>query len=159
MQTGDVKHFDMQARLLTYPHLYPLKTYIMIKRILILIIIMFISYTLVNKILNINAFVINIAKVGVFKGGMVDVAVFYALISELLCIVLLITKEHIGILVTLLVISSYTVYLSYLGFSGIYVMCGCGGILNNLTFYRHLAVNVILIITLLYLSVTHEDNR
>ena len=114
--------------------------------------IIFLSYTFLNKVLNYDSFIINIAKTGVFKNWMVDVAAFYALISELLCIVFLVFNERIGIFVSLLVILSYTIYLSYLGFNNIYEVCGCGGILNSLPFYWHLIINLLLITLLLYLN-------
>lgn len=110
-----------------------------------------------NKVLNVNAFVFNIAKTGLFRGYMVDIVALYALVSELLCIILLAIKERIGVFVSLVIVLSYTVYLSYLGFSNTYEECGCGGILNSLPFNWHLFINSFLVLILLYLNSNNEN--
>lgn len=118
---------------------------------LLLVIITFLGYTLVNKLMNIDAFIINIAKAGMFRGCLVNFAVFYALSSEILCIIFLIFKERIGICISLLVILSYTIYIVILKTCGKYEVCGCGGILNGLPFHWHFFINISLISVLLYL--------
>jgi hypothetical protein len=121
-------------------------------KILLLVITAFFGYTLVNKLMNIDGFIINVAKTSVFQGRMVDMVVLYALISEALCIVLLVVKERWGALVSLTVMLSYTLYVVYLKSVGKYEVCGCGGILNGLSFHWHLLINIFLILSLLYLT-------
>lgn len=121
-------------------------------KVLLLVIIAFFGYTLVNKLMNLDGFLINIAKTSVFQGRMVDLIAMYALISEALCIVLLVVKERWGALVSLSVMLSYTIYIIFLKSVGKYEVCGCGGILNGLEFHWHLLINIFLILTLLYLT-------
>lgn len=121
-------------------------------KVLLLVIIAFFGYTLVNKLMNLDGFLINIAKTSVFQGRMVDLIAMYALISEALCIVLLVVKERWGALVSLTVMLSYTIYIIFLKSVGKYEVCGCGGILNGLSFHWHLLINIFLILSLLYLT-------
>jgi len=135
-----------------------MKTSSLIKNAILFAIIAFLGYTFINKLLKLDSFALNIIKTNVFDGIWTYVAVAYALVSELACIVTLIFKERIGKILTLAVILSYTVYILYLWFNNLYEVCGCGGILNGLEFHWHFGINVVLITTLLYLNVYEEKN-
>ena len=123
------------------------------KKILLLAIISFFSYTFINKLMNVNSFLLNIAQTNVFNVYMVNFVALYALLSELICIVMLAFKEKVGSFVSLFVMLSYTLYLIYLGANNRYEICGCGGILNGLPFLWHLLINLLIIISLLYLCI------
>lgn len=128
------------------------------RRIAILIIITLYSYTLINKLLNIDAFLLNIAQTGLFRGFMVNVVASYALLSELICVILLVLRERVGCFVSLLVMLSYTLYLLFLGLNDRYEVCGCGGVFNGLPFLWHLFLNVLVITILLFLCINERKN-
>lgn len=130
-----------------------------INKLLLLIIIAFLGYTFVNKVFNYNAFTINIAKTGVFRGGWVDIVATYALISESICMLLLVAKERIGLIVTFFVLTSFTLYILYLKLTNAYEICGCGGILNGLPFHWHIVINLLLILSLTYLFYQDEKDN
>lgn len=113
------------------------------------VIIVFFSYTLVNKIINIESFMLNIAKTGVFHIKIIDFVAYLVLFIETLSIVLLIFKEKLGILLSLSMMIFFTVYIILLQLLGRYEVCGCGGILNGLSFSFHLLINLMVIILLL----------
>ena len=100
---------------------------------------------------NYDAFIINIAKTGMFRDRWVDAVAIYALFSEILCLVLLTVKERVGLIVTFLVLTSYTLYILFLQIANAYEICGCGGILNGLPFHWHFTINVLLILSSIYL--------
>ena len=128
-----------------------------IRRVLLWLIIFFLGYTFANKMMHFDVFLENLVRTGVFGSVMVYVVAIYALFTELLCLLLLIFKEKIGCLTTLFVLYSYTLYIFYLGVSGRYEVCGCGGILNGLQFKWHLLINLCMIICLTYLY--KDDNK
>lgn len=119
--------------------------------ILLLLLIMFFSYTFINKILDIDGFKINIAKTSLFRGFMVDIIAYLALSIEGICIVLLLFKEKIGLIFSWLMMLCFTCYICILFFLSLYEVCGCGGILNGLPFQWHLLINCIVIIVISFL--------
>jgi len=88
-----------------------MKTSSLIKNAILFAIIAFLGYTFINKLLKLDSFALNIIKTNVFDGIWTYVAVAYALVSELACIVTLIFKERIGKILTLAVILSYIISL------------------------------------------------
>lgn len=65
-------------------------------RVLLLAIIVFFSYTMINKATDMTAFTLNIAKTGIIPVFLIDFVVYSALLIELSCIVLLIFNEKEG---------------------------------------------------------------
>ncbi len=126
-------------------------------KILMLSIIVFFSYTFISKAININPFLLNIAKTGVFPMQMVDVIAYLALLAELSCIVLLVFKERSGIIASLLMMSAFTCYITLLYLLNRYEICGCGGILNGLPFHFHLLTNISIIVILTILLFTRKE--
>lgn len=119
--------------------------------LLLFMLIGFFTYTLINKALDVRAFQFNIAKTGLFNEKMVDVAAYAALTVEAVSILLLVIKEHLGLLWVLLMMLSFTSYIIFLFLTDRYEICGCGGILNGLAFKWHLLINVVLLIVIGYL--------
>ena len=122
-----------------------------LSRIMLLAIIMFFSYTLINKIINIEAFTLNIAKTGIFSVYLVDLIAYFVLFIELSCIVLLIFKEERGLQLSLLMMVIFTLYIIFLFLQDRYEVCGCGGILNGLPFLPHFFINSFIIVVLIIL--------
>lgn len=118
--------------------------------------ITFLGYTFVNKLINFDAFLINIAKTGAFNGNIIYAVAFYALITEMLSILLLVINEKVGHIVTLAVILSYTLYIIFLVSIGKYEVCGCGGILNRLPFMWHFIINIIIVSSLLFVCTNEK---
>ena len=124
----------------------------------LLFILIFFSYTLVNKATDLPSFKLNIAKTGLFPMQYVDILAYFALGIELICILLLICKEKIGLLFSLIMMLVFTSYILLLYILGRYEECGCGGILNSLPFGFHLSINLLIIVVLLVLNLsTHHE--
>lgn len=127
------------------------KVYNILYRILLLSIIVFFSYTMINKATNMTAFLLNIAKTGIFPVDLIDIVAYSALLIELSCIVLLIFNEKRGIQASLLMMITFTLYIVVLYLKNRYEVCGCGGILNGLPFLPHLSINLLIIVILITL--------
>lgn len=120
-------------------------------RILFFTILAFLGYTLVNKLLGFHSFAMNIVKTGLFQGAWVDIVACYALMAEFTCIALLLYKPKVGAVVSIFVMLSFSIYIIFLKALGRYVICGCGGILNGLTFHWHILINFLIISSLIYI--------
>lgn len=121
------------------------------RSILIFLIIIFFSYTFMNKALMFDSFLLNIAKTGLFNDFLIHVLALTGLIMEFISIILLALNKKWGILVSLGMMSLFTIYIICLYLLGRYEVCGCGGIMNGLNFWSHLLINSFLIILLYYL--------
>lgn len=120
-------------------------------RILLIYILAFLGYTLVNKISDYHSFTLNIAKTGLFGGVWVDIVAYYALMAEFTCIALLLYKPKVGAVVSIFVMFSFSAYIIFLKTLGRYVICGCGGILNGLAYHWHILINILIISSLIYI--------
>lgn len=127
------------------------KVIVALYQMLVLCIIVFFSYTLINKAADMTAFTLNIAKTGVFPVYLIDIVAYLALFTELSCIILLIFKERRGIQLSLLMMIVFTLYIVVLYLLNRYEVCGCGGILNGLPFFSHLSINLSIIFILIIL--------
>lgn len=124
---------------------------IFIYKILLILLIGFFSYTFINKILDIGGFMLNIAKSSLFRGYMVDIIAYSALTAEGVSLISLLFKEKIGLMISWLMMVCFTCYICILYFLSLYEVCGCGGILNGLSFQWHLLINCIVITIISYL--------
>ncbi len=119
--------------------------------ILQLFLIIFFTYTSINKIFNLPSFLLNIAKTGIFKGALVDIVAYSVISAEIISVALLIFRERIGFILSLCMMLTFSFYILYLYMFDLYEICGCGGILNGLPFVWHMFINGGIIIILLYL--------
>ena len=115
------------------------------------ILIIFISYTFMNKTLIFDDFLINIAKAGLFSNWMVYIVAYTAVCFESVAILLLIFKKKMGLYFTLIMLASFTLYILLLFMLDRYEVCGCGGILNGMSFNHHFTINILLIFITFYL--------
>lgn len=109
--------------------------------------------------MGVESFTLNIAKTGLFHGLWVDMVAYYSLLAEFASIALLLYKPRIGSAVSLLVMLSFTLYILFLKMTGRYVVCGCGGILNGLPFQWHFLINIIIVMSLLFIYRYEKENK
>lgn len=121
------------------------------KKLLYIISISFFSYTLMNKVLIYDSFLLNIAKTGIFSHYQVYIVSVIAILLEAVSILLLCLKKYYGLVLSLSMMSLFTLYIIVLYAMGRYEVCGCGGIMNGLDFKSHLFVNILLICIIVYL--------
>ncbi len=131
----------------------------LISEIGLLLIIGFFAYTLSNKLLQFDAFKLNVARTGLFEGQMVDAVSYLAVSMEACSILLLVFSRKWGLRFALLMMLVFTVYILYLASTGHYEVCGCGGVLNGLKFQWHLLINLVLIFILLLYVIYHRSHR
>lgn len=113
------------------------------------VLILFFSYTLVNKGLGFADFEFNIHKTGLYPLEMIRPVACAVLIVESLAIGLLVWNSLWGYRFALIMMAIFTGYICLLYSLGRYEVCGCGGILNGLPFYSHLAINIIVVLSLI----------
>lgn len=121
--------------------------------------IIFFSYTLANKLLQVENFKLNIAKTSLFHGVWVDVIAYLALLSESVCILFMVFTRRIGFFLTWIMMFAFTVYIIVLYILHRYEVCGCGGILNGLSFHWHLLINICLLLTTSLLLYYEERSK
>jgi len=63
---------------------------------------------------------------------------------------ILIRNKKKGLLLLIIAMLGFTIYISYLRFKGLYEVCGCGGILNGLSYQTHFFINILLIFSSVY---------
>lgn len=104
------------------------------------------SYVFANKALDISAFQMNIFKTGIFNEKNSNILAYVVLIVELSSIILLLINKRLGLDFLLILLLAFTLYISILFYLGRYEVCGCGGILNGLSYKVHLLINILLIV-------------
>ena len=104
------------------------------------------SYVFANKALDIDAFQSNLFKTGLFSDSAANTLAYFILIMELGSIILLLTNKILGLKVLFYMFIVFTLYISILKFLNKYEVCGCGGVLNGLSYEKHLIINISLII-------------
>lgn len=123
------------------------------------LILMFLTYTSFSKMTNMQSFLLNIAKTGVFSGIFVDIVAYSAIAAEVLNIILIVIKERLGLLFCLGMMLAFSLYILYLYVYGLYEICGCGGILNGLAFHWHILINGCIILLVCYLLYGCKDGK
>ena len=130
-----------------------------IRRVILCLFILFIGYTLASKLLDLESFQVNLVKTGLFSTGEVWAISVFALVVELVSVVFLVARERLGVYLSILMMLSFTAYIVMLKLFGRYEVCGCGGILNGMSFYSHLLVNVVILILLLSIYLTYSNHH
>jgi hypothetical protein len=104
------------------------------------------SYVFANKALDISAFQMNIFKTGIFSERISNLLAYIVLAIEFSSIILLLVNKKLGLDFLLILLLVFTLYISVLFYLGRYEVCGCGGILNGLSYKVHLLINILLIL-------------
>lgn len=110
-----------------------------------LFLILFISYTAMNKMISLESFQVNLLKTGVFDSEYIKLLSYSIISLELTVLLVLIFNSRIGGILLMAMLTTFTIYISLLRVFGRYEVCGCGGILNGLQFKYHFLINIILI--------------
>jgi hypothetical protein len=118
--------------------------------VIYLFLIAFFCYTASNKMINLYSFRTNLIKTSLFSQETANVFSIFIIILEYLVVLVLLLYKKIGVLIFSVIMLIFTLYISYLKFRGLYEICGCGGILNGLSYNYHLLINISLIIISLY---------
>lgn len=121
--------------------------------------IIFFSYTVSNKIISINSFQENIFKTGIFSKTIVDIISYTVIILEIIMVLLLIMRKKVGLIYSLFMMVIFTVYICYLFYTGRYEVCGCGGILNGLSFKVHFLINILIIFCILNILAQKNESK
>lgn len=122
------------------------------------LLILFLTYVFVNKVLDISAFIKNIFKTGLYDSLIAKVLAYFVLIIELINIIILLFSKRKGLSVSLTMLLVFTTYITFLNFTHRYEVCGCGGILNGLSFEKHLSINLgLIVLTLLSINLSYEN--
>ncbi|WP_375379306.1 MauE/DoxX family redox-associated membrane protein [Chryseobacterium luquanense] len=119
-------------------------TTIVLWNIIYYVLIIFFSYTVTNKLLAIKSFQTNIFKTGIFNFQQAVYLSYFVLFLELSMVILLIFKKKTGLLFSFIMMLIFTSYIIFLFTNGRYEICGCGGILNGLSFKYHLIINLLI---------------
>lgn len=104
-----------------------------------------------NKVLITDSFLLNIAKTGLFSDTLVYIVGYLAMIAEFAIIILLIFKRNVGLRFAFCMMTVFSLYILYLFLSDRYEICGCGGILNGMSFISHFAINILVILIITFL--------
>ena len=119
---------------------------IIFAEIIYLFLIAFFCYTAFNKMVNISSFRNNLMKTSLFSEEIANILSVIVIILEILIVLILLFNKKIGLLLFCGTMLIFTLYISYLRSNGLYEVCGCGGILNGLSYNFHLLINVFLIL-------------
>lgn len=122
-------------------------------------IIVFLSYTTFNKLQNIESFQMNLTKTGFFPQKIIPVFSYIVITAEFLTVLMLIFYKNIGLKIAGLMFLTFTIYISLLQALGKYEVCGCGGILNGLSYKYHITINLFLIFSTLLIIKKIETNE
>lgn len=118
--------------------------------------IVFFSYTFMNKLLLLDSFLLNIAKTGLFSQNQVYAVAIIGLILECLAIVIMVFKKRAGLIFTFVMMLLFSIYIFILQALGRYEVCGCGGFMNGLDFNVHFLINISIICLIFFLIQTDK---
>lgn len=105
----------------------------------------FFLYTGIFKIIKVDSFKLNVSRAGVFPESIVNILPYFIASVELIIAFLIILKPKIGQQLFFFIMIVFTFYITYLNSNNRFEVCGCGGILNGLGYYKHLFINLIAI--------------
>lgn len=124
------------------PYLSPKIKEILLDIIAYLFIILF-MYTAASKLLTIKLFASTLAKSPLIGGLNLLVAWAIPVIEILISIVLIFPSlRKTGIRASLLLMTTFTIYLAYMVLSGSKLPCHCGGVISTMTWQEHIWFNI-----------------
>ena len=110
------------------------KIHKIIAEIIYLFLIAFFCYTAANKLMNINSFQTNLIKTTIFSKEIAAWFSIVVIVFEFVIVLILLINKKIGLFIFSSTILVFTLYISFLRSRGLYEVCGCGGILNGLSY-------------------------
>ena len=115
-----------------------------------LFLIAFFCYTASNKLINLTSFQTNLIKTTMFSKEVANWFSVLVVIFEFVVVLILLFNKKIGLWLFSSTLLIFTLYISFLRSQGLYEVCGCGGVLNGLSYSYHLLINILLIIGSVY---------
>lgn len=132
------------------------RTQLFIDIVAILYILLF-MYTGVYKLVNHTVFSVQLMKHEALK-DIYPIVSWAVPIAEIIAVVLLmfsVTRIK-GIIVSLILMVSFTTYLIYMMMTSPKLPCSCGGIINTLSWHQHIIVNSIFILLAITAIIFHR---
>lgn len=127
-----MKNFIIQNKLLT----------ILVEIIPALLILLFV-YTATSKIITHNLFVYTLNRSPLLEQFSVPVSWILPAIELLISFLLIVPRwRHMGLILSTLLMSLFTLYLGYMVAFAPHLPCSCGGVLKELTWKQHLLFNI-----------------
>jgi len=108
--------------------------------------ILFISYTFMNKLSALHSFQVNLLKTGLYSLDVAKQLSYLVLAGELGVLIALLFFKKAGSVLLFAMLTVFTLYICLLRLLGRYEVCGCGGVLNGLEFRYHLLINLGLVV-------------
>jgi len=105
--------------------------------------IMLFMYTAADKLLTIKSFASTLAKSPLIGGYHMIVAWAIPIIEIIISIILIIpSARKTGLQASFLLMTTFTLYLTYMVFSGSKLPCHCGGVISTMTWQQHIWFNL-----------------
>ncbi len=124
------------------------------------IFIILFTYTAVNKLIDYQTFRIALVQSPILEhyAGFMMMALP---VVELLVVILLAiaTTRCLGLFASLILMTAFTLYISYLMFFASELPCNCGGIMRALSWKQHLILNIILIALAIWALLITRTNK
>ncbi|WP_111422233.1 MauE/DoxX family redox-associated membrane protein [Flavobacterium sharifuzzamanii] len=131
-----------------------------ILQILRLFLIVLFGYTAFHKLIDLHLFRQTLMKSTLIEEYQIDFLLYFVPTIEIFTILLLISKKYIhGLYISLLLMTTFTIYLIVLNNFSFYKGCSCGGIFNDMTYFEHIIINITFIIISLVSIILHSDNK
>jgi hypothetical protein len=104
-------------------------------------------YTGVNKYIDMKIFRFSLSQAPIIQDHLNLVSYTLPGIEILITILLVIPKTRLkGLYASLILLSIFTIYLIAMVFSTSQLPCGCGGVINKLTWKQHILFNLFFVI-------------
>lgn len=116
----------------------------------------FFTYTAIHKLANLASFRTNLIKTSLFTPATADVVSWLIIALELSIVTILFLRRATGFVLLSISLLMFTVYIAYLHAHGLYEVCGCGGIMNGLSYYTHFIINICLIFSSLFATYVYN---
>ena len=115
------------------------------------------SYSGFFKVQNFTEFKTGLLKTGIFSQAWLHTSALTIVGAEVLICILLLKWPKTGVWGCFMASIGFTAYISYLYQNNVYSECGCGGILNTLSYPNHMVFNISMIVaSALYLLVNKK---
>lgn len=111
-----------------------------------LLVVLF-GYTAFHKLIDLHLFRQTLMKSTLIEENQINFLLYFVPAIEILTILLLISNKYIhGLYMSLLLMTTFTIYLVVLNNFSFYKGCSCGGIFNEMSYLEHIIINISFII-------------
>lgn len=111
-----------------------------------LLVVLFV-YTAFHKLIDLHLFRQTLMKSTLIEENQINFLLYFVPAIEILTILLLISNKYIhGLYMSLLLMTTFTIYLVVLNNFSFYKGCSCGGIFNEMSYLEHIIINISFII-------------